>query len=110
MKTNVLEKELDELKKENVILKTELQSQLNNIKLVINKNNEKDINCNDLSISPNVIVNRNLESNSDFHVVSDNATAVSLYVPLNKERETPRKDYCNVVKGSLVVPVNARRP
>ena len=39
-KTNVLEKELEGLKKENSFLKTEFQSQMNNIKLIINKNND----------------------------------------------------------------------
>ena len=43
-KTNVLEKELEGLKKENAFLRTELQSQLNNIKFIINKNNDKDCN------------------------------------------------------------------
>ena len=38
-KTNVLEKELEELKQENLSLKTELKLQLDNIKLAINSNN-----------------------------------------------------------------------
>ena len=42
-KTNVLEKELEGLKKENSFLKTEFQSQMNNIKLIISKNNDNDI-------------------------------------------------------------------
>ena len=44
-KTNMLEKELEELKQENVSLKTELKLQINNIKLTINSsNNNKDTN------------------------------------------------------------------
>ena len=44
-KTNMLEKELEELKQENVSLKTELKLQMNNIKLTINSsNNNKDTN------------------------------------------------------------------
>ena len=44
-KTNMLEKELEELKQENVPLKTELRLQINNIKLTINSsNNNKDTN------------------------------------------------------------------
>ena len=54
-KTNFLEKELEGLKKENAFLKTELQSQLNNIKFIINKNNDKDIDCNDFNISQSAI-------------------------------------------------------
>ena len=41
----MLEKELEELKQENVPLKTELRLQINNIKLTINSsNNNKDTN------------------------------------------------------------------
>ena len=107
MKTNVLEKELEGLKKENDFLKTELQSQLNNIKFIINKNNDKDIDCNDFNISQCAVNEQNVESNLDFNVTRDKSPAAltPLSVPLNIERETPRKDYCNAVKRSVTVPV-----
>ena len=88
-KTNVLEKELEGLKKENAFLKTELQSQLNNIKFIINKNNDKDINCNDFNISQSAVNEQNVESNLDFNVIRDKSPAAltPLSVPLNRERE-----------------------
>ena len=106
--TNVLEKELEGLKKENVFLKTELQSQLNNIKFIINKNNDKDIDCNDFNISQSAVNEQNVESNLDFNVIRDKSPAAltPLSVPLNRERETPRKDYCNAVKRSVTEPVS----
>ena len=88
-KTNVLEKELEGLKKENAFLKTELQSQLNNIKFIINKNNDKDIDCNDFNISQSEVNEQNMESNLDFNVIRDKlpAALTPLSVPLNRERE-----------------------
>ena len=108
MKTNVLEKELEGLKKENDFLKTELQSQLNNIKFITNKNNDKDIDCNDFNVSQCAVNEQNVESNLDFNVTRDKSPAAltPLSVPLNRERETPRKDYCNAVKRSVTVPVS----
>ena len=49
-----------------------------------------------------------MESNLDFNVIRDKSPAAltSLSVPLNRERETPRKDYCNAVKRSVTVPVS----
>ena len=51
-----------------------------------------------------------MESNLDFNVTRDKSPAAltPLSVPLNREREreTPRKDYCNAVKRSVTVPVS----
>ena len=107
-KTNVLEKELEGLKKENAFLKIEPQSQLNNIKFIINKNNDKDIDCNDFNISESAVNEQNVESNLDFNVIRDKSPAAltPLSVPWNKERETLRKDYCNAVKRSVTAPVS----
>ena len=108
-KTNALEKELEGLKKENSFLKTELQSQLNNIKLTINKENNKDVDC---SISEGTVSNeQHVESVLDFNVVRDNTPAAlsPWSVPLNDEREIPRKDYCNAVKKSAPVSVSPPR-
>ena len=107
-KTNVLEKELEGLK-ENAFLKTELQSRLNNnIKFIINKNNDKDIDCKDFNISQSTVNEQNVESNLDFTFIRDKSPAAlaPLYVPLNRGRETPRKDYCNAVKRLVTVPVS----
>ena len=104
-KTNAFEKELEGLKKENNLLKTELQSKLNNIKLTINKENNKDV---DHSISEGTVSNeQNVESVLDFNVVRDNTPAALTpqSVPFNDEREIPRKDYLNAVKKSAPVSV-----
>ena len=75
-KTNVLEKELEGLKKENAFLKTELQSRLNNnIKFIINKNNDKDIDCKDFNISQSTVNEQNVESNLDFTFIRDKSPA-----------------------------------
>ena len=49
-----------------------------------------------------------MESNLDFNVIRDKSPAAltPLFVPLNRERETPRKDYCNAVKRSVTEPVS----
>ena len=88
-KTNVLEKELEGLKKENAFLKTELQSQLNNIKFIINKNNDKDIDSNDSNISQSAVNEQNVVSNLYFNVIRDKSPAAltPLSVPLNRDRK-----------------------
>ena len=110
-KTNVLEKELEGLKKENSFLKTEFQSQMNNIEFIINKNNNNDIDCNDFSTSQDTDNELNTNTNSplDFSIVRENLPAAAkppLFVPLNQECETPKRDYRNVVKNSIAVSIS----
>ena len=97
-KTNNLEKELEALKKENSFLKQELKSKLNNVKTLIDKNNDelnkKVIDCNE----------ENVGSNLDFHVVRDVVTDTPQSVLLNRDRETPKKDYCTAAKRTVEVP------
>ena len=51
---------------------------------------------------------QNVESVLHFNVVRDNTPAALTprSVPLNDEREIPRKDYCNAVKKSAPVSVS----
>ena len=108
LKTNVLEKELEGLKKENSFLKTGFQSQMNSIELIINKNYNNDIDCNDFSTSQDTDneLNTNTNSTLDFSIVTENPPAAAkppLSVPLNQECETPKRDYKNAVKNSIAV-------
>ena len=68
-KTNVLEEELKGLKKENSFLRTEFQSQMNNIELITNKNNNNDIDCNDFSTSQDTDNELNTNMNSTLDLV-----------------------------------------
>ena len=51
-----------------------------------------------------------MESNLDFNVIRDKSPAAltPLSVPLNRERETPRKDYCNAVNVNRASNVSAK--
>ena len=109
-KTNVLEKELEGLKKKNSFLKTEFQSQMNNIELIINNNNNNnnDIDCNDFSTSQDTgnELNTNTNSTLDFSIVRENPPAAAkppLSVPLNQGCGMPKRDYRNAVKNSIAV-------
>ena len=77
--------------------------------MTINKENNKDVDC---SISEGTVSNeQNVESVLDFNVVRDNTLAALTprSVPLNDEREIPRKDYCNAVNKSAPVSVSPKK-
>ena len=116
--TNVLEKELEELKHENLSLTTELKLQLANIKLTINSgNNNKDTNIlnsksNNGSIKPQsttmsntshgaaTVVEQNPDnSNLDFNVVRGIAPSVptTLATPQNGRKKV-ENNYCNTMQ------------
>ena len=122
-KTNVLEKELAELKQENLTLKTEHTLQLDNIKLLINSgNNNKDTNIlnsksNNGSMKPHstnisnisydavTVIEQNPDnSNLDFNVVRDIAPSVptTLATPQNGKKKV-ENNYCN----TLQIPVQS---
>ena len=116
--TNVLEKELEKLKQENLSLTTELKLQLTNIKLTINSgNNNKDTNIlnsksNNGSIKPQptnmsntshgaaTVVEQNPDnSNLDFNVVRGIAPSVptTLATPQNGRKKV-ENNYCNTMQ------------
>ena len=122
-KTNVLEKELAELKQENLSLKTEHTLQLDSIKLTISSgNNNKDTNIlnsksNNGSMKPQynnisnisygavTVIEQNPDnSNLDFNVIRDIAPSVptTLATPQNGKKKV-ENSYCN----TLQIPVQS---
>ena len=79
---------------------------MNNIKLIISKNNHNDTDCNTSQDTDNE-PNTNANSTLDFSIVRENPPAAAakppLSVPLNQECEMPKRDYKNAVKNSIAV-------